>query len=1497
MKKNVSRISRIRQKIAVLLAVVLAIPFSPLAGIMGLEQVEVKAGATRTFGLNLGDGIEDEYRLEYPSFNVVFHAKDGYYVYASTDSSAPAAPKAGEEVSGDTWKRDKIVPVSGNSGDSVTVYYWQVPVSTDTTEVMKVFYGTGEIESGSVVFRPGVADGIKIVDFTHIDLGDPIQTSDMSDFYVRGNILVTVEAEEGNYVYASTSATAPAAPTAGQEVDGNIWKELLQVNVNGYQGETTTLYYWQVPVSTKTVDDVEKTVYGVDGADSVSVTSGQVKYHFDNTAPVINSINVSGVSANDLCGDIAADTENCFNRVVNTANDLVQISVDADEDFFYEFADGDTLVNGLGNHDISFVVTNMAGCRSEIQNISVALWIRETVNMEKRNFVYDGNVLDASDFGFSVSSGINANTPVLSFSRDGKNKIDGFVPKDAGTYYVKADYAIDRNNFSLPATSGWQKFEIVNKLVVENDTNEPAEVIVYIDQAGTNELIYDFTGEVDSRIQGLITQEANYMLDIEGTGDKAGTLIKDSVIGSVLDAAPVAVRDSDGKFLIRYKLSQALVDHPSSTDFIFKVTVSNDYTYEQIVTLHMFVVPKDYRIHIMDTIGDVVYGTPYEPILYLELAEPPEFYVKYHFYDTDRGTGSYEKPVNVGNYSVSAMYWNYETRGYTESVDFSIVPAVLSSTSFRLGSTNIAANGSEPVISLSENGLSLGEGASVSAKYSTKADASGGDLKSFNEIRSVNGTYYVYVTTNGATNYTDVNNLRLSQQLTISASSAPEEEETVEEKSVEVTGISINPATATVEEKSTTQLTAVFTPEDQTENPEVTWTSSDTTVATVDQTGLVTGVKAGKATITAKITGTGGEFSAVSEVTVSEKIVPVSSVTLNNTIISVKKESTATLTATVLPEDASDREVTWTTGDPSIATVAGGTVTGVKAGTTTITATAGDKSATAIVTVTEEEAEGEGEQTDLTDLIEDTGDGQKLADVIREVVDNTEDGTVTKIWIGGIESSYPYTGKAIKPAIHVYDGIKQLSTSDYSVSYKNNKDAGEAAEIIVKFNGNYKGTADQTVKFTIAKVDLGDISIPDVAVKKGSEPKFKLVTDTGLTVPAKAYSIAYDVTDIKKAEPGEYTATFTPGDTTNYEGSQTATVTVIGKSDKNRDLANGNLKLEYTSAVWTGKAIEPTVTVTDSAKATVDPSKYEVSYLNNTAVGKATVIVTANDSSEDGYVGSKTATFTINKGKAEGVEFSIAESVEYSAAGARAAVTVTDSNTGAALKEGTDYKVEYSKNTEVTTSAEAKITGKGIYSFSKTLTFKITPADISKVSFVASDVVGAAKWNKPKLTVTDGGRKVPRKYYKAPVFTIDREAVTSASEGSKVTVTIEGDGTTYIGSVSATYRIIDKSNDISRAKAGKIADKVYNGSRVTLNNSDLTGLLTLNNKTLIPGKDFVVEGYAKNDKKGTARVTLRGIVNGDTIYGGTRTVTFKIVEKKGAWKDNGMTLVDGEWKN
>ena len=80
--------------------------------------------------------------------------------------------------------------------------------------------------------------------------------------------------------------------------------------------------------------------------------------------------------------------------------------------------------------------------------------------------------------------------------------------------------------------------------------------------------------------------------------------------------------------------------------------------------------------------------------------------------------------------------------------------------------------------------------------------------------------------------------------------------------------------------------------------------------------------------------------------------IPVSSITLNQTELELKVGESATLVATVGPENATDKSVTWTSSDASIATVdASGVVKAVRAGRATITAKAGDKTATCAVKI------------------------------------------------------------------------------------------------------------------------------------------------------------------------------------------------------------------------------------------------------------------------------------------------------------------------------------------------------------------------------------------------------------------------------------------------------------------------------------------------------------------------------------------------------------------
>ena len=104
--------------------------------------------------------------------------------------------------------------------------------------------------------------------------------------------------------------------------------------------------------------------------------------------------------------------------------------------------------------------------------------------------------------------------------------------------------------------------------------------------------------------------------------------------------------------------------------------------------------------------------------------------------------------------------------------------------------------------------------------------------------------------------------------------------------------------------------------------------------------GTVKAVKAGSATI--KVTTDDGSKTAECQVTVKAKTVSVTSVTLNRSNLTMTEGDSGTLTATVYPSNATNKNVTWTSSDPSVATVNNGTVKALKAGKATIKVTTAD---------------------------------------------------------------------------------------------------------------------------------------------------------------------------------------------------------------------------------------------------------------------------------------------------------------------------------------------------------------------------------------------------------------------------------------------------------------------------------------------------------------------------------------------------------------------------
>ena len=167
---------------------------------------------------------------------------------------------------------------------------------------------------------------------------------------------------------------------------------------------------------------------------------------------------------------------------------------------------------------------------------------------------------------------------------------------------------------------------------------------------------------------------------------------------------------------------------------------------------------------------------------------------------------------------------------------------------------------------------------------------------------------------------------------------------TVANSVVPVTSVALNKITLSLEKGQSAKLIATVTPSDATDKT-VTWNSSDFSIVSVDQDGNLKALKGGTATITAKA----GEKSASCRVTV---VSPVTSVSIDQSALTMEVGQSTVLVATVNPDDATDKSVSWTSSDNLVATVDGaGKVTALKKGSATITAYAGSKSATCSVTV------------------------------------------------------------------------------------------------------------------------------------------------------------------------------------------------------------------------------------------------------------------------------------------------------------------------------------------------------------------------------------------------------------------------------------------------------------------------------------------------------------------------------------------------------------------
>ncbi len=513
------------------------------------------------------------------------------------------------------------------------------------------------------------------------------------------------------------------------------------------------------------------------------------------------------------------------------------------------------------------------------------------------------------------------------------------------------------------------------------------------------------------------------------------------------------------------------------------------------------------------------------------------------------------------------------------------------------------------------------------------------------------------------------------------------------------------------------------------------------------------------------------------------------------------------------------------------------------------------------------------------------------------------------------DSEIFYTGKAKKPAVTVLDKTlenKKLKKDvDYTISYSDNKNAG-TARYTIKGKGKYTGT--YTGIFQIKPANLGDM------IQEGlGNP----IVKDGVTVSLSKYIYSYNG---KKQTPTvtvkwkgktlkkntDYTVVY---EAMNYDKNSSERINaddylidIVFKGNfKGEALAGyqikpinvSKLKVTVPKQFYNGQAHEPTLQdmtvklgdVTLDSQALSELTIDETSYTNNVKVStdkrKAAVTLQVKNGA-DNFIsgGTKKISFTIAKrpisNKAhtftvggEAVSGSKSDlKLIYTGSSFKqtngAGVAVYDTETGKTLAEGTDYTLTYSKNKNVGT-AKVVVTGKGGYSGTKSITFKIVGKPIGNgaanenyrvvVGKEKASYVYTGKAIKPSVSLYEGEKKLK----KDTDYTVKYQKNTNAGQA---VVTITGKGK-YAGTITQNFIIRPKEKaDAGSVRIGSISTQKSNGTSIVVPEVKVV----VDDKTLVQGKDYTVSVINSTRfvkaSDGSEKATATAIITGTGNYKG-----------------------------
>jgi hypothetical protein len=497
-----------------------------------------------------------------------------------------------------------------------------------------------------------------------------------------------------------------------------------------------------------------------------------------------------------------------------------------------------------------------------------------------------------------------------------------------------------------------------------------------------------------------------------------------------------------------------------------------------------------------------------------------------------------------------------------------------------------------------------------------------------------------------------------------------------------------------------------------------------------------------------------------------------------------------------------------------------------------------------------------------------------------EDASSEEEGDISDgLYISGLQTK-TYTGSVIKQDIKVYyNKVPLKEGKDYTVSYKNNKNAGTAL-LTIKAKGNLSGSVTKSFTIEPREINDRDVIIEDTVYihDNKAHKKAPKVTYRGKALKEKK---DFEVTSFGKGNytsAGTYTAAIKG--IGNFKGSVSNAKIIIVDKDKN--IGKATLEKIPVQEYQNGAEIklpDKLIKVTLAKTVLKKDVDYTVSYVNNIYPGKATLIIKGKGE----YAGTKKVSFTIKRTPTVLTQSMITNKYKIS--------TVKMQKNGVMPKprlaenshtliEGKDYVLSY-KNNKQTGTGIIIIKGLGNYTGSLTIPFNIKSKDLtsSDISIHLPNVAYNGKANQyqsnPVITDSDGGILVKNKDYTIEAYSAGKEKLgnnSSPKEGTEITVTLKGTGN-YTGTIKATYML--KGISLSKAVI-KIAPQFYTGSCVEIEGSDITSAVIKDGKTkktLELGTDYEIAAYRNNVKKGTATVIFKGI--GD--YAGEKKVQFKIL--------------------